>query len=226
MIGSIVSRGLNWLFPERCVGCRTTNTPLCHYCAALIPPPRDLENPGQLAALPYEHPWVKKIIWRLKYYRGRHLAPRLAELISERLLEELSDVASFAVGDLNATGQAEKWLVVAVPVSTTRKRARGYNQAEAIARSLAAHNSDFLEFKTDVISKIKDTLPQAKILNKKARLKNVKNSFGVVSPETVRGRRVIVIDDVITTGATIAEIKMVLKEVGARVVLGIAVAHG
>ena len=219
MLDSIIGRGLNWLFPERCAGCYRLGNPLCQTCAALIPPPRDLENPGQLAALPYEHPWVKKLIWRLKYYRGRHLAFRLAEIINEKLLEELSDVASFAVGD-------EKWLVVAVPSSATRRRTRGYNQAEMIAKNLARQNNNFFEHKTDLVIKIKDTLPQAKILNRQARLNNVKGSFQITKPQAIYGRRVIVVDDVITTGATVNEIKKVLKEAGARVVLGIAVAHG
>lgn len=225
MIGSIINRGLDWLFPEYCPGCNSKNTPLCQNCAALIPPPRDLENPGLLAALPYEHAWVKKLIWRLKYYRGRHLAERLAEIISERLLEELADISSFAVGDL-ADGTADKWLVAAVPVSATRKHARGFNQAEVLAKHLAWQNSDFLEFKNGLVEKIKDTLPQAKILNRKKRLENVRDSFAVAAPARIRGRRIIVVDDVITTGATVGEIKRVLKDAGARVVLGIALAHG
>ncbi len=219
MIGSIWSRGLAWLFPERCVGCGQQNTPLCDWCVALIPAPRDLEMPGQLAALPYEHPWVKKLIWRLKYYRGRHLAERLAEIINEKLLEELSEVASFAAGE-------EKWLVVAVPTGAARLHTRGFNQAEMLAKNLAKQNNSFLEYQTGVVAKIRDTTPQAKILNRTKRLENVKNSFAVTNPEVVHGRRVIIIDDVITTGATVGEIKRVLKAAGARVVLGIAVAHG
>lgn len=219
MISSIISRGLNWLFPEHCVGCHKTGDPLCSACTSLIPAPRDLEESGFLAALPYEHPWVKKLIWRLKYYRGRHLAERLAEIISEKLLEELADISSFATGD-------DKWLVVPVPVGSTRRRTRGFNQAEALAKNLARQNSDFLEFKNGLVVKIRDTLPQAKILNRKKRLENVRGSFSVKAPARIRGRRVIIVDDVITTGATVGEIKKILKDAGARVVLGIAVAHG
>lgn len=172
-----------------------------------------------LAALPYEHPWVKKLIWRLKYYRGRHLATRLAEIISEKLLEELADISNFTAGD-------DKWLVIAVPQSTTRRRTRDFNQAETLAKNLALQNNDFLEFKTGLVIKTKDTLPQAKILNRKKRLENVRGSFATTKAEGVYGRRVIIVDDVITTGATVSEIKRVLKDAGARVVLGIAVAHG
>ncbi len=221
----MIDRGLAWLFPERCAGCPARGTPLCDQCLALIPPPRDLETPGLLAALPYEHPWVKRLIWRLKYYRGRHLAERLAEIISEKLLEEISDLASLAIGDL-AAGTVDKWLVIAVPQSTNRQRTRGFNQAEMIAKHLVLQNSDFLELASGSVAKIKDTLPQAKVLNRKARLENIKGSFAVVKPEIVRGRRLIIVDDVITTGATVSEIKRVLKDAGARVVLGIAVAHG
>lgn len=215
----MVDRGLQWLFPERCVGCPARGTPLCDQCASLVPAPKDLESPGLLAAMPYEHPWVKKLIWRLKYYRGRHLAPRLAEIISERLLEELAELASLSIG-------AEKWLVVPVPVSAARRQERGFNQAEMIARHLVERNNSFLELQYDMVRKIKHTLPQAKILNKKARLANIAGSFLIANPEVARGRRLIVIDDVITTGATMNEIKRVLREAGARVVLGIAVAHG
>lgn len=219
MLDSIIDRGLNWLFPEHCAGCYKPGNPLCPTCAALIPPPRDLEEPGLLAALPYEHPWVKKLIWRLKYYRGRHLAIRLAEIINEKLLEEIGDIASFAIGE-------DRWLVVAVPVSAARRRTRGYNQAEMIAKNLARQNASFFEHQNNLVAKIKDTLPQAKILNRQARLNNVKGSFQINHPQIVSGRRVIVVDDVITTGATVTEIKKVLKDAGARVVLGLAVAHG
>ena len=95
-----------------------------------------------------------------------------------------------------------------------------------IAKHLVLQNSDFLELASGSVAKIKDTLPQAKVLNRKARLENIKGSFAVVKPEIVRGRRLIIVDDVITTGATVSEIKRVLKDAGARVVLGIAVAHG
>jgi len=219
MLTSILTRGLSWLFPERCVGCGTRDNPLCDRCVALIPPPRNLETPELLAALPYNHPWIKKLIWRLKYYRGKHLATRLAEILGEKLLEELADINSFSAG-------TDRWLLVPVPASKTRGLMRGYNQAELLAKALAKKYPDFLAYNAGMVIKTRDTVPQAKILNRQERLENLIGVFAVVAPEPVTGRRIIIVDDVITTGATITEIKRVLKKAKARVVLGIALAHG
>lgn len=219
MWNSIIDRGLSWIFPEYCLGCGKREDPLCDNCVALIHPPRDLEEPGLLAALPYEHTWIKKLIWRFKYYRGRHLGPRMADIISEKLLEELAEIASTSVND-------QKWLIIPVPISKTRKRERGFNQAELLARALAEKHTDFLTLETKAVVKIKDTPRQAKVLNRQKRLANVIDSFAVTKPKAVYDRRIIIVDDVITTGATMNEIKRILKQSGARVVLGIALAHG
>jgi len=83
-------------------------------------------------------------------------------------------------------------------------------------------NTIILSF--DSLEKIKETPHQSKLNNKTKRLNNLKNCFSA-NPEKVKNRNIILIDDVITTGATMSKVKKELKKAGARKVIGIAIAH-
>ena len=91
-------------------------------------------------------------------------------------------------------------------------RKRGFNQCEYIAKELSkVHGLKCI----NTLKKTKETKPQ-KQLTKKERLENIKNSFEVIDKEIIKNKRFILIDDVLTTGATIEEGIRVLKENGAK----------
>lgn len=107
-------------------------------------------------------------------------------------------------------------IIIPVPISKNRKKERGYNQTEIIAKKIAKQMEN-LTFETDVIKKIKDIVPQS-TLTVKERVHNVKNAYTVVNSERIREKRVLLLDDVFTTGSTVNECSKVLKENGAKII--------
>ena len=116
----------------------------------------------------------------------------------------------------------ENFVLVPVPLFRKQKRRRGFNQAELIAQEL----SRFFQIPLEAANliKIRKTKSQAR-LNKEQREVNLKNSFALKNPAVIAGRKIILIDDVITTGATLEECAKALKQAGAKQVWGLAVAY-
>jgi competence protein ComFC len=171
-----------------------------------------------LTCYDYRDPITKAAIWNLKYYRKRHLGTILGQLLYENLIEEISEIKSFASG--------RPILVIPTPLSRNRNKTRGYNQARILATHFCAcETKEIFELRDDLVCKTIDTAPQARIQNRAERLRNIRGAFEVTKSEIVRGRTIIVIDDVTTTGATLTEIMKVLKEAGAKRVIGFSLAH-
>ena len=93
-------------------------------------------------------------------------------------------------------------IIIPVPVHRKRKRLRGYNQSELIAKELAKKLK--LKVYTDVLVKINNNKVQSK-LNKEERMKNVKNVYKIINKEKIKNKNIIILDDIYTTGATINE---------------------
>jgi ComF family protein len=112
-------------------------------------------------------------------------------------------------------------LIVPVPLNEKRFRKRGFNQAYLLIKDWAnlLRMVDFpaekIAIGRDVLKRIRETLPQTS-LGRKERLSNVKKAFALSMPEAVKDGRVLIVDDVYTTGATAAECARVLLKGGAR----------
>jgi ComF family protein len=112
-----------------------------------------------------------------------------------------------------ARDQAIDW-IVPVPLHRKKEKARGFNQAAYLARVLASSRCLKRPLK-GVLVKTRETAPQSG-LDRRARRKNVRRAFALKKQHAVRGRRILLIDDVMTTGATIEECAHVLLAGGAR----------
>lgn len=110
---------------------------------------------------------------------------------------------------------------ISVPMSKERLKERGYNQSDLLAESLAEKVG--IEFKKDILIKHRETQRQA-TLSAKEREKNLEGSFKVVNEKEVRDKRILIIDDISTTGATVETISKLLKKHGAESVLVLTVA--
>jgi ComF family protein len=201
-------RLLDLLFPKRanCMGCGSATGCredwICPQCRQELTqswvgaemPPRGID--GAAFAYVY-HGAAAGIVQRLKYYGVGQLASFMG-----------TDMVR-AYRFLEPTGAD---CVVCVPMHKKRRKRRGYNHAELLARDVAARLE--LPF-IDALERTRDTGQQAR-LNDWARRQNLKDAFAVKEP--VSGQRVILVDDVCTTGTTAVECARALKAGGAKAV--------
>ena len=217
-IQSWINTILEMLFPSKCIGCKTKAQILCEECVNKLQIAERPTEENILAVYDYRDPIIKNAIWKLKYHKTPYLGERLGKLLYESLIEEINQIQMFSLGS--------PIYVIPVPISKDRKKNRGYNQSEIIARNFCKNApKNIFQFKNNIVFKKFNTLPQAKLTNRNKRLQNIKGAFGINNKELVKGKTIIIIDDVTTTGGTILEIMKILKKAGAKKVLGFAVAH-
>ena len=138
-------------------------------------------------------------------------------------------------------------VLIPIPLSPKRYRERGYNQAQLICEELIKinnlrHGVDvnnannayirhgvYMQLEKKILIKPKETEHQARIKNRNIRLKNLSGSFVIKNTAEniarIKRKNIILIDDIITTGATLSEARKVLKQNGARKVIAFTVAH-
>lgn len=214
------------IYPRACFICKSNGAYLCQNCLDNI-------EPGEAFYIPrlnrlilggnYENPGLKKAIHFFKYRSAKEIARDLAYLLNKRLGEGIF---------LDSNPAQNKVLcgtiLTPIPVFKNRERRRGFNQALVLSEALSflcgAETKNLLE-------KIIDTVPQVETKSREERLKNVKNSFGLnkeifFSLGDVKNLRVVIVDDVITTGSTMSEAARVLRKAGIGNIIGLALARG
>lgn len=137
----------------------------------------------------------------------------LANLLADVLIEQLSEEFLW---------NNQRVLVTPVPLSKAQLRSRGFNQVARILELSPQEIRNHTVF--DLLKKTKETRPQ-KSLDRESRLTNVSNSFTVSSQYSLHDTHVIVVDDVVTTGATLLEAARVLNDAGVKKVTLIALAR-
>jgi ComF family protein len=118
----------------------------------------------------------------------------------------------------------ESWLVVPVPLHTRKLRQRGFNQSDLIARAALKRHLVAADLNTKCLIRQRETVPQAG-LTRHQRRENIRGAFAVPDANAVRGRDILLIDDVFTTGTTISECARVLRRAGATTVYASTVAR-
>ena len=113
-------------------------------------------------------------------------------------------------------------VIIPVPLHPKRKKMRGFNQAKVIAEELARLRGIKLE--EGVLAKVKNVPPQT-LLEMDEREENVSGAFRVVDEDRIRGKTIILVDDVYTTGSTVKECSSVLRKAGAKEIRAITVAQ-
>lgn len=159
------------------------------------------------AALVYEGA-CRDLIHAFKYRNKTHLRRPLALVTIEQLSEFVRSRAPH--------------LIIPVPLHRKRLRSRGFNQAVLLGELFSAHWNIPLDRHN--LRRIRWTEPQVN-LSSGDRRANVKGAFCLQNPELVRGRRVLLVDDVVTTGSTVEECAVMLKNAGADDVAVITVAR-
>lgn len=224
------------LFPDDCRLCgaplaRFTRVPVCPGCIESLQPapavacphcggslqgdPRTPERCPRCAAgvLPFE--WVRA--WGL--YDGE--LQRLIHLVKYQGMEALARPLGERVAAL-ANGAGPLDLVVPVPLHWRRRWSRGFNQSEWLAREVSRQIGAPLDRRC--LRRRRDT-PSQTGLTRPERQRNVENAFVVSKPESMAGKRIALVDDVVTTGATTGECARTLLRAGAARVVVLALAR-
>ncbi len=151
------------------------------------------------AALEYNNEITMTLIHAFKYGKKYFLAQDLAFFMLE--------AARINYPGLNLK---EIDFILPVPLHTRKKRERGFNQSELLAEYISEYTN--IPYKTDILFRKKDTISQSN-LDKNIRKKNIKNAFALNKPQLIKNKKILLIDDVSTTGATVNECsKILLKE--------------
>lgn len=213
-------RFLNALFPTRCIACGKEGANFCIPCREKIPLRANFDSVGIFSLWEYGHPYVRNALLALKYKNKRMIANDVAKSLYDALFEQLAEKSIFSDPIIS-----HNYILVPIPLSKQRFKKRGYNQAELLAKELSRQNRMSFTLETDVLYKIKDTDTQVSVKDREKRLQNIRGTFAVKNHERIRGKTVLIIDDIVTTGATIEEARRVLLKAGARIVYGVTVAH-
>lgn len=232
MWGKIVEGLVDFVYPLSCVGCGEMGVSLCFKCkqelerVEQICPmcgkinigggvhkmcSKRLGMDGLTAVYAHEERVMSGLIYRVKFEYCRVI------------LEEFVKLLDFEIG--------KKFdMVVPVPLSIYRRNWRGFNQAKVIANEVGSQlfrpkvedgRPDLLV--VECLKRVRNTKQQSKIKDRKGRLENVRGIFEVTGD--VKGRNVLLVDDVFTSGATMWEATKMLKQAGAKFVWGLVLAR-
>lgn len=175
----------------------------CHQCREELPPFRKARAVGPYQGL------LKEMIWALKYQGRRSLAGPLGNLLAGVVMKELG------------TGRPD--LVIPVPLTKKRLRARTFNQAELLALALGQELG--LPVQGEVLLRVRETAPQVN-LSRRSRWQNLAGAFKIADPAGIAGRHLLLVDDVLTTGATASACTHALLAAGDDAVFVVTVATG
>lgn len=208
---------LDLLYPRFCFNCGREGSYLCEDCQSILGALNTHQKHQTQTlkdlyfALPYQETLIKNLIQKFKYQPFvKGLAISLTSLIIThfQLLDNKPNFSGFTL--------------IPVPLEKSKLKWRGFNQAEEIGKELAR----FLKIPlvNNVLVKIKETLPQVE-LSDEERKENVKDAFSIKNGDQILGKKILLVDDIYTTGSTLEECAKVLKKAGAKEVIGIVIAR-
>jgi competence protein ComFC len=217
-VKSTISALIDLLFPPHCIFCGAvipSGTQICEKCEEEISnidavKYMNVPEAGKtiLCVVPYSYSGqVRQSIIRFKFQGQKQFASFYGEKMGEQIQKS----------ELNLDFDA----ITSVPISAQRRKSRGYNQSELIARVVA--NRMGLPYR-EYLMKITDNKEQHK-LSQKERQKNVRGVYQPLQQEEMIGKNILLIDDIVTTGATLSECALVLFQSGANEVNCAAIAQ-
>ena len=194
------------LFPEKCILCgrilERSDTDLCRKCR--VESPWCGQNSVKFSFLDswtavwYYKGYIRRSLIRYKFYRARHYAAGYGKLLAMKIHQEYPDGFDILT-----------W----VPISSWRKFIRGYDQMEILARAVG---KELGVEPVSTLRKVRNNRPQSRIHGQAQRRANVLGVYRTVCSENLEGKRVMLLDDIVTTGATAGECARVLLTAGVK----------
>ncbi len=241
MLRQFINGLVDIIYPRKCLGCReklppaSQNEPICAKCLSNIKksiPPfcsscgRHLEKSNLIkntcrnclrsklhfdrAFSPFTYEGtIKRLIHEFKYKGKDYLGPYLSAMMVEFIKEY-----DLPINYID--------FIIPVPLHKTKLREREFNQAQVLAELIAKEFKK--EVLTDALKRQRYTKTQTD-LEVNERTENVRGSFLVTNPQIIKGKNLLIIDDVLTTGATSSEAAAALKEAGANIAFVLTLAH-
>jgi ComF family protein len=220
----LLDKIINTVYPPKCIFCRKTLEHdavlnICGECYPKLPFSQEILLPvqeggenggcdGAVSVFQYTG-MAKESLIRFKFCNTPSYYRTYAGLLAQRI-KRMTDVRQYD-------------MVMSVPLHKQREFARGFNQAYLLSRALSR------ELKrpegSGLLKRERHTNAQS-LLNRKDRQENIKGAFSVVSPQKIKGKSILLVDDILTTGSTLEECGSTLRKAGAVKVTAAVVATG
>lgn len=225
---------LDFIFPRRCVSCNKIGRYFCIKCISQIkfidrqicpvcshhaidgathPRCRTRYSLDGLTSIFRYDGIIRRAVKSIKYRFVSDLSKEFISLIPSSFFQLI--ISNY-----------QSSILIPIPLHISRFRFRGYNQAEVLSRIFSQRLN--IPIQTDILKRIRKTIPQVEMKNREKRLKNMDGVFAVnnLTMKQLSNVTILLFDDVYTTGATLRSAANILKRAGAKKVWGITLTHG
>lgn len=202
------------LFPETCVLCNTSNSSLCESCILSLDTFYTTHNAWTHCIFSYTDPKVRSLIHSLKFRNIRSLRQKIASIAHESILSIKADSVTFPPGRIT---------LLPVPKLQSHYLKLGSDALTDICKNIVNQNKELYSLDKHSISRINKKAQVG--LSRKERLTNMKDAFRVSPEHKLQDKTICIIDDVMTTGSTVRELRNVCLQAGAKNVYILVIAH-
>lgn len=201
------------MFPKYCLGCKKHGVSICNECLDNVVPAKQCPEPYMRACFSYKDPVINSLIRKIKFRHQFELSEGIVRPLSDLVMEICEEIL----------GKFEICLVP-IPSNSMRVWKRGFDQSLLIASKISVRTSIPLIKVLERSTNSKKLSPQSS-LSRRGRLANMSGAFEIKNEYLIKGKFVILVDDVITTGSTVQEARKLLVAAGAKKVFAVALAH-
>lgn len=221
---------LDFLFPRRCLACGKLGKYFCDRCSGKIRTIEERETICPVCERPAiggaTHPFCKtrfSIDGLTSFFHYNGIIQKAIKAIKYRSVSDLSSEFVSLIPQSAFSLIPKPSVLIPIPLHPFRLRLRGFNQAEVLGKLIAPRLG--IPMRTDLVKRMKYTMPQVEMKDRNKRLKNMEKVFSIHKLFIINHSSVLLFDDVFTTGATMRAAASVLKKGGAEFVWGITMAR-